>query len=207
MGEARWHDVTIVWSLVDDVDVVTEADLAEMGASQLARYHDLSGVRATAFLAGRTLLRDLVLRLGGPADFRIDSRCERCGHDHAAPRSAGFALSVSHADDLVVVAASATATAVGVDLETDAAGERVSGLRDLLPGVEAPDLAAWTRVEAAVKADGRGLAIDLDAVRLHPHAGGQDATEWTVDLPGRTQGIRVATLRGPLGHTLSVARA
>ncbi len=98
-------------------------------------------------------LRRLVAELVGTdaSQVRVGRACGRCGSaDHGrpvvvAPRDSGVHVSTSRAGDLVLVAAT-RAGPVGVDVEGTSAG----------PGA---DLVAWTRTEALVKADGRGLPV------------------------------------------------
>lgn len=213
-GETSWRDVTIAWVRSSARHGLTPSALDELGEGQLARYRELDGPRAAAFLAGRALIRDLVSRTdAGP--LRLDSRCGRCGGRHAAPRAPGVALSVSHAADLVVVAASVGAREVGVDAELAGSASRVTELRDLFAPYGAPDLAGWTRIEAVVKADGRGFAIDPTAVRLHPLPWSGTVAEWAGTVPRDDRDDRddprddpavVATIAGPPGTVVSVAR-
>ncbi|WP_435742750.1 4'-phosphopantetheinyl transferase family protein [Microbacterium sp. PMB16] len=216
MDETTWRSATIVWARASDIRDFTASDLAAMGEGQLARFRGLKGERAAAFLTGRALIRQLVLRLGGGPRVPLDSICPRCRKDHVAPRTPGFVLSVSHAGDLVAVAASTEPTLLGIDVEHDSAAARVSELGPVFPAASVPDLAGWTRIEAAIKADGRGVEIDPGDVRLRREPG-QDGPEpdgpgpagppeWSAALPGRATPLQVATLPGPTGYTLSAAR-
>lgn len=202
--ETTWRDVTVAWARVSQPRDFTVADVAAMGTAQLTRFEQLTGRKAAEFVAGRKLIRDLVRRLRAVDEVRIDSRCTRCGEDHGAPRTHGVALSVSHADDLVVVAASRDAEMLGVDLEAVAAESRMAQLAPMFAPAPAPDLAGWTRIEAAVKADGRGFEIEPSAVRMHPLP--SLPGEWSAALPGRAIRLRVATIAGPDGYVLSIAR-
>lgn len=119
------------------------------------------------FLTGRMLLRELVAELTGAelASIRVIAACPDCGLEHGQPRVAelpGIHLSLSHAGERTLATASRGA-AIGVDLER----------RDISPGrlaaiqkVSGGDLAHWTRVEAVLKADGRGLRVDPRAVEV-----------------------------------------
>ncbi len=205
MGEITWRDVTVVWARPSDLQGFTESDAAAMGQGQIDRFRELTGSRAQGFLAGRALIRELVRRLHGSDEVRLSSRCARCGADHGRPRSAGVSLSVSHAEDLVVVAATAGSTLLGVDVEQATADGRLDGLGPLFPDGSAPDLAAWTRIEAAVKADGRGFEIEPSEVLLQPRSDGVEPRVWSATLPGRREPLEVTTLIGPPGYVLSVA--
>lgn len=205
MGEITWRDVTVVWARPSDLQGFTETDIAAMGQGQVARLRQLSGSRAQGFLAGRALIRALVRRIRGSDEVLLSSRCARCGADHGRPRSADVSLSVSHAEDLVVVAATAGSVLLGVDVEETASADRLDGLGPMFPDGGAPDLAAWTRIEAAVKADGRGFEIDPSEVLLHPRADDADPCVWSAVLPGSASPLEVTTLVGPPGYVLSVA--
>nr|WP_201468978.1 hypothetical protein [Microbacterium hydrocarbonoxydans] len=205
-GETSWRDVTVAWSSPAELRGFTYDDLAAMGQSQLDRFRRLSGSRAEDFVAGRALIRLLVRRISGSDDVVVSSRCDNCGEDHGRPRCEGVSLSVSHATGLVVVAATSTSVQLGVDVEATTAAGRTDELRSMFPVGSAPDLAAWTRMEAAVKADGRGFEIDPSDVLLQPRRGADPCT-WTATLPGRRTAVEVTTLVGPPGYVLSVARA
>lgn len=205
-GETAWCDVTVAWAPPAELRGFTQDDLAAMGQSQLDRFRRLSGDRAEAFMAGRALIRRLARRIGGSDDVVVSSRCDNCGADHGRPRCEGVSLSVSHAPGLVVVAAAPTSVRLGVDVEATIAAGRADELGLLFPDGSAPDLAAWTRIEAAVKADGRGFEIDPWDVLLKRRPG-TDPSTWTAALPGRRTAVEVATLVGPPGYVMSVARA
>lgn len=202
MGETEWRGASILWAEAAPGVTLTAAELDALGASQVRRFGELTGARATAFLTGRYLVRELARRLLG-RDPVLDSRCERCGLDHLAPRTDGIVFSVGHSGGLTVAAASTTTRRLGIDVEADAERHRVDDLGPLFAPEPAPDLAAWTRIEAVLKADGRGVAVPPDAVRMHRIVGTGD--EWTATVPGLRDTLRVVTLPGPAGHTLSVA--
>ncbi|WP_091230393.1 hypothetical protein [Microbacterium sp. 3J1] len=209
-GRASWHGATVVWAPAERPRGFTDGDLAAMGTGQSHRLAELSGARADAFVAGRALIRGLVREVSGRSEVSIDSRCERCGRHHAAPRADGVSLSVSHTEGLVVAAAAPWPASVGVDIEPSSSAARVAELASLFAPAAAPDLAGWTRLEAALKADGRGLDVDLGTVRMLPAPGpdsgpGSRSAPWSVLLPGRASAITAATVAGPVGHTLSVA--
>ena len=118
------------------------------------------------FLAGRMLLRELAAELIGlPLEsITVTAACPDCGREHGQPRVHGLFVSLSHAGTATVAAASAE-TPVGIDIEPrDASRERLAAIRDVAGG---DDLVHWTRVEAVLKADGRGLRVDPRAVGIH----------------------------------------
>lgn len=148
--------------------------------------------------AGRDLLRRLVADLGGGADATIGQRCDECGAaDHGALYVVDrpIAVSVSYADPLVVVAAvrHEDAASVGIDVEPD--DRPIGDLAALFAPNAAPDLTVWTRIEAVLKATGRGIRMDPSTVRIDG--------DRTISPPG----FEVATMAGPEGHIVSVAVA
>jgi 4'-phosphopantetheinyl transferase len=110
------------------------------------------------------LLRELV------GDVPIANPCPFCGGPHGPVQLPGspWRASVSYAGDLAVVGVvpSAGIGAFGLDAED------VAKTGDL-------DLRAWTRVEAALKADGRGIRVDPETVVVTTHPDG-----WTAVVPG-----------------------
>jgi 4'-phosphopantetheinyl transferase len=113
------------------------------------------------FLLGRLLLHELADELmddlvdqppGAPV--AITAVCAQCGEEHGRPVAAGLWLSVAHAGDVVVVAAAVAP--VGVDVER--ADARI-------PAEYGGNVRSWTRLEAVLKADGRGIVVhQLDVV-------------------------------------------
>jgi 4'-phosphopantetheinyl transferase len=107
------------------------------------------------FLLGRLLLHELADELmddlvdqppGAPV--AITAVCAQCGEEHGRPVAAGLWLSVAHAGDVVVVAAAVAP--VGVDVER--ADARI-------PAEYGGNVRSWTRLEAVLKADGRGIVV------------------------------------------------
>jgi 4'-phosphopantetheinyl transferase len=147
--------------------------LDSLSGAERARFEDLVPARADAFLAGRALLRQVAGELLGiePVAVPLVARCPECGREHGRPILAGTDLRVSlaHASSSVAVAASWGA-AVGIDLEPLAGRvERLDAI-EALTGVRS--LRHWTRLEAVLKADGRGLRVDPGAVRVTEVADG-----------------------------------
>jgi len=144
--------------------------LAALTPAELARYTGSDG-----FLAGRLLLRRLASELlGEPVD--IVAVCPDCGGPHGKPGipDSDLQLSLSHGAGVVVAAAS-RGRRVGVDI--DAQSPAALAAIGALTG-EAT-LQRWTRVEAILKADGRGLRVDPSAVVIDGDVG------WVVDAPSR----------------------
>jgi 4'-phosphopantetheinyl transferase len=111
---------------------------------------------------GRALLRALVAELAGVAEagIRIVARCPDCGGDHGRPvvmapdAATDVRVSLAHAGG-VTVAAALVGGAVGIDAEPR------PHAADAFPA-----LRRWTRIEAVLKADGRGLRVDPETVEF-----------------------------------------
>ena len=118
---------------------------------------------------GRALIRALASELAPGADLRIEQRCPVCGGPHGRPQlpHAPLLASAAYADPWVVVAVARRqdADAIGVDVELEGAAP---DLTLLFAPADPPDLRGWTAIEAALKADGRGLMVPPDQVRLSP---------------------------------------
>ena len=143
----------------------------------------------------RRLLEDLL-----PGAPIRSGPCPRCGGSHGPLRAEGAAeaISVTYAGGLAVVASipHAVASSIGIDAERGD-DDSPAGIDRMRPGTTLRD---WTRIEAALKADGRGLDVDPAVVRIH---GAPD--DWTAVLPGRSMPILGIDAAGPEGIVLSVA--
>lgn len=216
-GSAQVGPVRVAWA--DATAAVRGADgiRARLSLDQQRRSAALSGRRAGRFLRGRALLLGLIDDLAGTSDATLFAHCPRCGSgEHGALQVAGAAVaaSLSYAGPLIAVAAVPTAAAshVGVDLEecgaSDAAGASLSDLAALWAPAPPPTLAEWTRIEAVLKADGRGFALPPTAVSISATPGGILPESRLARLPGNAQPIDVVTLdaaKSPAGCVLSVA--
>jgi 4'-phosphopantetheinyl transferase len=150
------------------------------------------------FTLSRHLLKTLVGEVAGvPAgSVRLNYGCRRCGRPHGRPVVVGpspadrWNVSIAHAGDRVVVAASA-ARPVGVDVEPVAAVDfegfddvalsgverrRVAGLD---PGLRAAARAElWVGKEARLKSTGEGLLVDPALVE----GGSRDDERWAGEV-------------------------
>jgi 4'-phosphopantetheinyl transferase len=143
---------------------------------------DPSADRPARTAAGRTALRALAAELVGadPADVTVRARCATCGGEHGRPVLGGsralddLHASVAHAGGSVVVAVGADGP-LGIDAEPRD--------REAPPGWT---LAEWVRIEAVLKADGRGLLVDPSRVRF-----ASDATGMTAWIEGEEARYRV----------------
>ena len=137
---------------------------------------------------------------------RFVQRCPLCGGPHGPVRVAGAKLhaSVTYAGGLAIVAAvpagsAPLITAIGIDAEAEADPQRDAvGLRGIL-GEGPATLRGWTRVEAALKADGRGLRVEPSTVSVI-----EDGDGWRAGIPDAAP-VRGWDLDGPAGVVLSGA--
>ncbi|MBB2923600.1 4'-phosphopantetheinyl transferase superfamily protein [Cellulomonas cellasea] len=169
--------------------VAAPADVRWLGGAaspaeeaRAARFRD-PGDRARSLVAAALLRRAVTLLDGRPAaDVAVGRWCRRCARltdhgrpvvlDGAAGVDPGLHLSVAHAGD-VVVAAATHAGPVGVDVEREA-GTGFDGFDDevlsereraYVRGLPAGERSAWrvrtwTRKEALLKATGHGLLVE-----------------------------------------------
>ncbi|WP_206446567.1 4'-phosphopantetheinyl transferase family protein [Agrococcus sp. KRD186] len=156
----------------------------------------------------RDALRALVGVLAGvdEASVVVVQRCPDCGGPHgrpvvmAPPAARDVGVSLAHAGEQHVVAA-VRGRRIGVDAErADAPPERLAALGELLG--EHPDpLRRWTQVEAALKADGRGLRVEPGAVHV-------DDASATARVPGsdRVYDLHAVELGDRLIVSLAVER-
>jgi 4'-phosphopantetheinyl transferase len=146
------------------------------------------------------LLREML-----PAGAQLHNPCARCSGQHGAVvvEDAPFAVSVSYAGGLAVAAVvplGGGVTAIGVDAEPDLDPRRDAvGLRGVLGGDRDVAVREWTRVEAALKADGRALQVDPAGVQV---VGTPDS--WTARVPGSGE-FNGWDAAAPPGVTISVA--
>ncbi|HEY3339316.1 MAG TPA: 4'-phosphopantetheinyl transferase superfamily protein [Propionicimonas sp.] len=159
--------------------------------------------RQLAFARSRALVTDLVgKRFPDAAGWSIGSAaCPRCGERHGPVELSGVpaVAGVSYAKGLVVaaLAPSDSVGQLGVDVELDAAdATRISDVERLIGSAPEPLLRRWTRIEAVLKADGRGLLVDPGDVRFDGD---------TAMIAGDRSVYRVADVDGPGGYVISLA--
>ncbi|WP_345751931.1 hypothetical protein [Microbacterium rhizophilus] len=184
---------------------------AEVGAVDRRRDPESDAARTCGFRGerrelGDALLAELIADLAPGAGTAIRRRCLRCGgEDHGAPHPAAapVVVSVSYAGRLVVAAAARDRDAASLGVDAERGAGPLPGLAPLFAPLAPPDRAGWTRIEAALKADGRGLRVPPGDVRLAHEGPG-----FLAHVPGRSDPIEVVTIDdGPPGCVVSVARA
>ena len=192
-----------------------DADAARhlLTAAEFARYVALRPASARTFLAGRRLLRELVAAVAGidPDEVIVEARCPFCGGAHgrpvvlAPPAATNLQLGLAHSDTLVVAAA-ARAHAVGIDVERSDAEhtpERDRAIASVAGASGGDPLQHWTRVEAVLKADGRGLRVDPRTVRITDN--GDNGAEVRATIDGSDARYTLEPLDLGPGHTASIA--
>jgi len=165
--------------------------LEGLTAAERERYE--TSPRPGSFLAGRLLLRDLIAELG--AEGELVAECPDCGGPHGKPTLRGstqhgstLQLSLSHGAGVVVAAASWNSP-VGVDVEETPSQAALAAI-----GVVAGEatIERWTRVEAILKADGRGLRVDPRRVTIEGNVGELDATRYALSEHTLAPGLRAS---------------
>lgn len=214
----RWAD------LAQDADGPPAGEHAEPDAGyarslltpfEFARYETLRPHAARSFLAGRSLLRELVAAIAAvePTDVTIEARCPVCGGPHGRPTVVSPAaatplqLSLAHSG-AVVAAAAAWENPVGVDVErADAAHapERDDAIAAVAGASGDDPLEHWTRVEAVLKADGRGLRVDPGRVRIRAGDATGDTVDAWIDGDEASPHYALASIDLGPGFTASVA--
>ncbi|MEN0084139.1 MAG: hypothetical protein AAGC66_05180 [Leifsonia sp.] len=134
------------------------------------------------FLAGRTALLRAAAEAGAPG-IVVDATCPDCGAAHGRPQALGASrplyLALAHAGGAAY--AVAAPVPVGIDAEPlDTPPGRRAAIDDLAPG-HGDVVRRWTAIEAVLKADGRGLRVPPDAVRVG---------RWRAVLDGRRYRLR-----------------
>lgn len=124
--------------------------------------------------------------------------CARCGGPHGRPRVDGFEISVTYAGGIAVVAAIATASGIRIGIDAEAGPEsRMLPLGLLRPDTSVQD---WTRIEAAAKADGRGLNLAPEHIAITP-----TETGWRAESPEFGSPIDGVDVDGPAELVVSLA--
>ena len=149
------------------------------------------------------MVREAILAVCPSADSALVSLCPRCGSaDHGPLRavSAPVVVSVSYSGPhvAVAVAPSASVTALGIDIERGDPFEVLHDLAPLFSPADPPTRRGWTAIEAAVKADGRGLNVSPE--RVHVVSG-------RATVPGNATSFEIRELEAPYGVTATLAFA
>lgn len=168
------------------------------------------------------LLRQLLsAAVGVPApELALERRCSSCGAtDHGRPwLPGGPSFGISHGGDLAVVALGAPDASVAVDVEAVQPAARWEAVRRAAftddewaataDDPEAGRTALWSRKEAAVKATGHGISLDLHRVRFFPvpaEPAGYEVGFEPGDPAGPDGAWAVADLDLAAGHRAAVA--
>lgn len=169
-----------VWSA--STELLRPRHAALLDDHELGRAEGLPPSGRAQALLSTVLFRLVAARALGldPADteavrrLEVDRGCSSCAEAHGKPSvGRGVHLSVSHAGELVVVAATRVAP-VGVDIEPTSRGAHAqAAMRWACATEEAAEIAdardalrCWIRKEAIVKATGEGMAAHLADIRV-----------------------------------------
>ncbi|WP_404430976.1 hypothetical protein LG299_13195 [Microbacterium lacus] len=209
VGRGEFGTTRIAWMDAAHHHLVATEVLDGLGEQQARRFEVLTGMAARRFLATRWLARHLVAELTDDTSLVLTTTCRRCGGDHGQPRfdTAPVAVSFAYAGSVAVVAAAsvADASAVGVDIEHDRGDDPalpLPELTSLFAPSRPPTLQEWTLIEAALKADGRGLTVELSQVEVGPSGFESTHPVW---IPGRSDPVHAMEIDGPEGFILSAA--
>ncbi len=198
VGPAR-----IAWAATSPGPVRTRPRLTDLSPQDQSRAAGFGVDRRREFVVGRSLVSSLVGGLFPDAEgWSVGTAvCARCGERHGAVELTGVpaVAGVSYARGLVVaaVAPSGTVGRLGVDVELDAVDTtRTRDLERMLGRSRQPVPRRWTRIEAVLKADGRGLLVEPRDVRLRVHR---------ASIAGSTTRYHLADADGPAGYVVSLA--
>lgn len=193
----------IAWAGTSPGAVGNRRPVAPLSPQDVARAALFGVDRRREFVLGRSLVAALVDGLfPGMTGWSVGTvACGRCGELHGPVELAGVpaVAGVAYARGLVVAAVAPTETvgSLGVDVELDAVGTtRARDLERLLGRSRDPVLRRWTRIEAVLKADGRGLLVEPGDVKLRGH---------TASIAGGKTRYHVVDADGPPGSVLSLA--
>jgi 4'-phosphopantetheinyl transferase len=199
LWRGRVLDVELACLPLAQVDTSMDANL--LSPDEAARAAALrAGARRREYIATRVLLRRVLGDVLGVAPQQLAIAVQPRGKPYA--RDAALQFNLSHAGDALLVGWGSRP--LGVDLERATRAthyvERLPLVREL-SNVGLTPLAAFTLIEAALKADGRGLA-GLRSLRLRHAAAGTYAFE----LAGRRiEASSVVLSGGYLGAVATLA--
>lgn len=192
------------WARTDLNEKARRSALAVLSPVEAQRYATTSDAAKNDYLAGRMVLRGLAGALTGthPGAVELVAICPDCGGPHGRPAIPGSSLnlSLSHGAGVVVAAAS-WHSAVGIDVETPEPSRQQLAAIEAVAGEASVE--HWTRVEAVLKADGRGLRVDPARVSIAT-VGGR-LTGWVDDSPARYE-LSEVELANDVRVSVAVAR-
>lgn len=202
---ARDDGMHVRWLALDELAFDPREMLPVLSPVERARFAaTVHPALAERFVVGRVLVRILAAELTGlsASEITVSAVCAECGGPHGRPVVSGpggalegLSVSIAHCA-LAVVAAASWDGAVGIDVEpVVSSADRSSAILQVAGAPfsdsmrPADPLQHWTRIEAALKADGRGLTVDPRRVRIHELAGKAQAR---IDAPEGERRFRLA---------------
>lgn len=173
--------------------------LSVLTSGELDRISELSPERVERYLAGRSLVRELAARQLHRQWHTVipEACCTECGADHGAitVKGSDLKVSVSYSGDHAVAIA-AHGRNVGIDLESGNPRElREVGVKQSTASVT---LQEWCEYEAVIKADGRGMLVDIADLSISEEHG-----EKLAQVRGSAQAYRFIPVEAPVGFVVS----
>jgi len=135
---------------------------------------------------------------------RITNECDRCGEPHGRVRihDPRIRSGVTYAGGFAIVCVTDEAASVGIDAEPEFDARRdAAGLVGIVRSGVTTTVRAWTRIEAVLKADGRGLQVDPSRVHIAELGGGT----WRASIDGSATVFAGRDVAGPDRVMVSVA--
>ena len=163
-------------------------DLAgvELPGAELARASKMESMTARRFLAARRVVRAMFYKLSGIPTEKINLDLDANGKPFL--NGMDYQFSMAHSGEIVAVAVSRSQ--IGLDLEIEREVDVVALARRFFSTEEAliigrnPDpilfFRLWTCREAAIKADGRGLAKLLGQTKVDEEANAAGCVDVTI---------------------------
>lgn len=153
----------------------------------------------------RSVAWDLLADLAGARSgtVRVRNPCRRCGGPHGGVilDGTGLLASVTYAGGLAVAAVVSEAGAAGFGIDAEAVHVDDVSLAGVLGARRDAGVRAWTRVEAALKADGRGLHVDPAGV----HVIEEGVRRWRAVIPRQPSEARGWDVAAPPHLIVSAA--
>ena len=193
MDTLEFDDDTVLrWAPPDSLADREAEAIALLSVDERTRFATTVSEHARSrLLWGRLLLRELVAERSGvsAAEVTIMALCPDCGGAHGRPITTGpndasraLSVSVSGCAGMVVVATS-HGRRIGIDIEpATGSTDRLLAIQRIAGETEDP-LRHWTRVEAVLKADGRGLRMDPQLVEVDGDLAELDGVQYRLIEP------------------------
>ena len=167
-------------------------------------------------LYGKLLIRQIAREMGYPGDILPQIRYSTYSRPYVADEAADF--NTSHSGSIVAVAMSSKGR-LGIDIEAIRAVE-LSDFKGYFPEAEFAEITAsadplrsfykqWTRKEALMKADGRGMHLELSKIEIEGNEGRIGAARWFLTPLhfGNNYSAHLATAWQPAATEIQIAKS